>query len=86
MTTSVLNGDFAPSDDRSLRDRFTAWLHDGFARSMLPVAASVITTDTAGLTAGEVKLDTRDGPIPAYRAVPEKAGKYPVVLVVQEMV
>ena len=37
MTTSVLNGDFAPSDDRSLRDRFTAWLHDGFARSMLPV-------------------------------------------------
>jgi carboxymethylenebutenolidase len=85
MTTSVLSGDFAPTDQRSLRDRFTAWLHDGFARSMLPVAASVITTDTAGLTAGEVKLDTRDGPIPAYRAVPEKSGKYPVVLVVQEI-
>ena len=44
-----------------------------------------ITTDTNGLTAGEIKLDTRDGPIPAYRAVPEKNGKYPVVLVVQEI-
>ncbi|NBR29274.1 MAG: dienelactone hydrolase family protein [Betaproteobacteria bacterium] len=87
MTTSVLTGaeGFAPSSDSSLRDRFTTWLHQGFARSMVPVASSVITTDTNGLTAGEVKLDTRDGPIPAYRAVPEKNGKYPVVLVVQEI-
>ena len=77
MTTSVLTGadSFAPQKERSetsLRDRFTTWLHQGFARSMVPVAASVITTDTNGLTAGEVKIDTRDGPIPAYRAVPEK--------------
>ena len=87
MTTSVFTGadGFAPANDSSLRDRFTAWLHQGFARSMVPVAASVITTDTNGLTAGEIKLDTRDGPIPAYRAVPEKNGKYPVVLVVQEI-
>ena len=84
MTTSVLTG-FAPHDTNSLRDRFTTWLHQGFARSMVPVAASVITTDTNGLTAGEVKLETRDGPIPAYRAVPEKNGKFPVVLVVQEI-
>ena len=84
MTTSVLTG-FAPRDTNSLRDRFTTWLHQGFARSMVPVAASVITTDTNGLTAGEVKLETRDGPIPAYRAVPEKNGKFPVILVVQEI-
>jgi carboxymethylenebutenolidase len=84
MTTSVFNG-FAPTHDSSLRDVLTTWLHQGFARSMVPVAASTITTDSNGLTAGEVKIDTRDGPIPAYRAVPEKSGKYPLVLVVQEI-
>ncbi len=84
MTTSVLTG-FASQSETSLRDVLSAWLPQGFARSMLPIAASTITTDTQGLTAGEVKIETRDGPIPAYRALPEKDGKYPVVLVVQEI-
>ena len=84
MTTTVLSG-FAPMQETRLRDVLKEWLHQGFALSMLPVAASTITTDTQGLTAGEVKLDTRDGPVPAYRALPEKNGKYPVVLVVPEI-
>lgn len=84
MSTSVLTG-FAPPPESSLLDVLTAWLPQGFARMVLPIAASTITTDTQGLTAGEVKIETRDGPVPAYRALPEKNGKYPLVLVVQEI-
>jgi carboxymethylenebutenolidase len=57
----------------------------GFALSVQPVSAQTITTDATGLTAGEVKIPLKDGPIPAYRAVPEKGGPFPVVLVVQEI-
>jgi carboxymethylenebutenolidase len=57
----------------------------GFALSTQPVAADTITTDGKGLTAGEVKIPTKDGDIPAYRAAPEKGGPFPVVLVVQEI-
>jgi carboxymethylenebutenolidase len=32
-----------------------------------------------------VKIQTMTGPVPAYRAMPEKGGKLPVVLVVQEI-
>lgn len=46
---------------------------------------TVITTDAQGLIAGEVKIQTRDGAVPAYRAVPEKNGQYPLILVVQEI-
>jgi carboxymethylenebutenolidase len=84
MTDSVLTG-YAPPSDTRLRDLLTAWLPQGYARMVQPVAASTITTDTQGLVAGEVKIDTRDGPVPAYRALPEKSGKYPLVLVVQEI-
>jgi carboxymethylenebutenolidase len=84
MTDSVLTG-YAPPSDTRLRDLLTAWLPQGYARMVQPVAASTITTDTRGLVAGEVKIDTRDGPVPAYRALPEKSGKYPLVLVVQEI-
>ena len=35
--------------------------------------------------AGEVKIPVKDGEIPAYRALPEKEGEFPVVLVVQEI-
>src|SRR5206468_7471006 len=57
----------------------------GFAMAVQPVAAETITTDTKGLEAGEVKLPVADGTIPAYRAMPEKGGPFPVVLVVQEI-
>jgi carboxymethylenebutenolidase len=57
----------------------------GFAMAVRPVSGETITTDTTGLVAGEVKIPTPDGEIPAYRALPEGAGPFPVVLVVQEI-
>lgn len=57
----------------------------GFALSTQPAAAETITTDTKGLTAGEVKIPVKDGTVPAYRAAPEKGGPFPTVLVVQEI-
>jgi len=60
-------------------------LATGFALSAGPVSAQTITTDSAGLTAGEVKVPVKDGEIPAYRAMPDKGGPFPTVLVVQEV-
>ena len=61
-------------------------LATGFALAVQPVAAqTVITTDTAGLEAGEVKVPVKDGEIPAYRAMPDKGGPFPTVLVASEI-
>lgn len=58
----------------------------GFALAVRPVAAqTIITTDTKGLVAGEVKIPVADGEIPAYRAMPDAGKAFPVVLVVQEI-
>ena len=45
----------------------------------------MITTDTEGLTAGEVQIPTRDRQIPAYRAMPAGKTGLATVLVVQEI-
>ncbi|TMJ73854.1 MAG: carboxymethylenebutenolidase, partial [Alphaproteobacteria bacterium] len=60
-------------------------LATGFALSVQPVSAQTITTDTNGLDAGEVKVKTKDGEIPAYRAMPDKGGPFATVLVVHEV-
>lgn len=61
-------------------------LATGFALAVQPVAAqTTITTDTNGLSAGEVKIPTQDGEIPAYRAMPAEGGPFPTILVVQEI-
>ncbi len=60
-------------------------LASGFALAVQPIAQATLTTDDAGLTAGEVKVRTGDIEIPAYRAMPAKGGPFPVVLVVQEI-
>ena len=58
----------------------------GFAVAVLPVQAqTMIVTDTQGLTAGEVKIPTRDGEMPAYRAMPAGRSGLATVLVVQEI-
>jgi carboxymethylenebutenolidase len=61
----------------------------GFALAVQPVSADTITTDAKGLTAGEVKVPVKDGDktgeMPAYRAMPDKGGPFPVVLVVEEI-
>lgn len=60
-------------------------LATGFAAAVLPVSADTITTDTAGLEAGEIKIKTKDGEIPGYMAMPKDGKNLPVVLVVQEI-
>jgi len=67
------------------RDFVVSVLASGFALSVQPVSAQTITTDDTGLTAGEVKVPTGDGQMPAYRAMPATGGPFPVVLVVQEI-
>ena len=60
-------------------------LATGFALSVQPVSAEAIHTDATGLEAGEVKIPVTDGTIPAYRAMADKGGPFPTVLVVQEV-
>ncbi|MGA9658620.1 MAG: dienelactone hydrolase family protein [Asticcacaulis sp.] len=61
----------------------------GYALSTLPVNAQAITTDTKGLLAKNLTIPTLkpegDYQIPAYIAMPDKAGKHPVILVVCEI-
>jgi carboxymethylenebutenolidase len=76
----------APDAGMSRRRMLAATLATGFAAAVQPVAAqTVITTDTGGLEAGEVRIKTGDGDLPAYRAMPGSGGPFPVVLVVQEI-
>ncbi|BBK45107.1 carboxymethylenebutenolidase [Allostella vacuolata] len=61
-------------------------LATGFALAARPVVAqSVITTDTTGLTAGEVQIPVAGGQIPAYHAMPATGGAFPTVVVIQEI-
>jgi carboxymethylenebutenolidase len=81
------------TDDVGLKDRndFTrrefvvSMLAAGFAAAVQPVSAQTITTNTNDLTAGEIKIPTKDGQMPAYRAMPQKGTSFPIVLVVQEI-
>lgn len=75
----------APSFDR--REFFVTSVLAGFALAVQPIQGQTkITTDSNVLIAGEVKIPTGNGEIPAYRAMPDKKGKkFPVVLVVQEI-
>jgi carboxymethylenebutenolidase len=57
----------------------------GFALATQPISAQTITTDTEGLTAGEVKIPADGGEMPAYRAQPAGRTNLPVVLVVHEI-
>ncbi|MBM3569617.1 MAG: dienelactone hydrolase family protein [Alphaproteobacteria bacterium] len=60
-------------------------LFGGFCLASEPVLAQAITTDTGGLVAGEVKIPVKGGSMAAYRAMPDRAGSFPTVLVVQEI-
>jgi carboxymethylenebutenolidase len=67
------------------REFVVSVLAAGFALAVQPVSAQTITTDPKGLSAGEVKIPVSDGEIPAYRAMPERGGPFPAILVVQEI-
>ncbi len=75
--------------DLSRRQFVVTSLAAGFAMAVQPVSADTITTDAKGLEAGEVKIPVKygdkEGEMPAYRAMPEKGGPFPVVLVVEEI-
>jgi carboxymethylenebutenolidase len=74
-----------PKTEVTRRKFVVTSLAAGFALAVEPISAQTITTDTTGLVAGEVKIPTSDGEMPAYRAMPEKGTSFPVVLVVQEI-
>lgn len=67
------------------RTFLVASLGVGFALAADPVMAQVITTPSDGLVAGEVTVPTADGQIPAYRAMPEGAGPFPTMVVIEEI-
>lgn len=57
----------------------------GFATAVRPVdGQTIVTTDTDGLVAGEVKIPAAGDELPGYRAMPASGTSFPVVLVVQE--
>src|ERR687884_1689414 len=73
-------------EEVSRRGFIVTSLAAGFALAVQPIAAqTVITTDTEGLEAGDVKIPVRDGEMPGYRAMPARGKNFPVALVVQEI-
>ena len=86
MATSDLKSllpDVAPENRREF---LMSKLAVGFALAVHPIGAQTITTDTKGLTAGEVQIPMADGKmVPGYRARPSGNTKVPTVLVVQEI-
>jgi carboxymethylenebutenolidase len=75
-----------PSQTFDRRSFLMTSLGAGFALAVQPVMAqTAIRTDDVGLTAGEIKVPTKDGDLPAYRALPMGASKAPVVLVISEI-
>lgn len=74
------------SDPFTRREFLVTALAVGFAAAVRPTSAeAVVTTDTDGLNAGEVRIATRGGEMPAYRAQPKERTAAPVVLVVEEI-
>lgn len=68
------------------RKFIVASLGAGFALAVQPAAGqTTISTDSVGLLAGEIKVPTADGEMPAYRAQPADEAVLPVILVVQEI-
>ena len=75
-----------PGPGFSRRGFLVTSLAAGFALATHPVTAqTMIHTPATGLDAGETKIQIGGVEIPAYYAVPEKSGRYPVILVVQEI-
>jgi len=84
--TAELNSLASPSLAMNRRGFLVTALGAGFALAVQPVMAqTAITTDSEGLTAGEVQVPTADGNMPAYRAQPAQGSHFPVILVVQEI-
>ncbi|MGD0722769.1 MAG: dienelactone hydrolase family protein [Roseiarcus sp.] len=72
----------APLDRRAI---VKASLTVGFCAAVAPVWAQVIQTSAEGLVAGEVRVPSSGADIPAYRAMPDRGGPFPAVLVIHEI-
>ncbi|HWZ46674.1 MAG TPA: dienelactone hydrolase family protein [Herbaspirillum sp.] len=72
-------------DDGDRRNFLKVALGTGFAAAVMPVSAQTIHTDTAGLTAGEVKINVHGYDVRAYRAQPEGKKDLPVIIVISEI-
>ncbi|HEY9878229.1 MAG TPA: dienelactone hydrolase family protein [Leptolyngbyaceae cyanobacterium] len=81
----MLEDSYQLSNRLKRRSFLIATLAAGFATATLPIAAETISTSGDGLVAGAVEIPVADGMIPAYRAMPQGNGPFPVVLVVQEI-
>lgn len=74
------------SDGIDRRDFLKTALGTGFAAAVLPVAAqTMIKTDSAGLTVGDIIVTVKGQKVPVYRAQPQGKTNLPVVLVVSEI-
>jgi carboxymethylenebutenolidase len=86
MTPDSQFDSLVPAQSFTRRGFLVTSLGAGFALAVQPVMAqTAITTDDAGLLAGEVKVPVRDGELVAYRALPKGALKPPVILVASEI-
>ena len=72
-----------PRSSWSRRGFVMTSLASGFALSMQPVSAETIPPTAPGLLSAKSRK-TADGEMPAYRAMPDKGGPFPTVLVIQE--
>ena len=63
----------------------TAAATAGYTLAAGPVRAEAITTDTAGLVAGDAKAKVADGEMPLYFAKPANSTNPPVILVAMEI-
>ena len=76
----------APAVPFSRRDFVATVVGAGFALAVQPVAAQqIITTDSAGLSAGAIRIASENGEIAAYRSMPVGGKSLPVVLVISEI-
>jgi carboxymethylenebutenolidase len=81
-----LVGKTSLSDGVDRRGFLKTALGTGFAAAVMPVVAqSMVKTDAAGLTVGEVTLTINNQKVPVYRAQPEGKNNLPVILVVSEI-
>ncbi len=75
-----------PEKDFDRRDFIGSALGASAAMALShPVSAQQIDTDTQGLDAADVSIPTGTGNLRGYRAMPDKGGPFPVVLVAAEI-
>ena len=77
--------DFIATPTLNRRTLMKASLGVGFCAAISPVWAQAISTPADGLVAGEVNIPAGDADIPGYRAMPDKGGPFPTVVVIHEV-